>query len=304
MVRGLVVISFRYHLVTIVAVFLALGLGVLAGTTVIDQQLVQGLKDQIERSNGDEVRLTHELQIAQGKAQRQGQLLEELLARDLTERLVGNKVVVLTADGTESAMIDRTRTALQSAGAQVSGVFSLSKRIFAPTARKQLEETVPGAGADVGHAVATTLVRRLVDGPPGGADPLFGLLSDGFIVPQGSTAVRQDDLAAIGGPSQVVVVVGGPSDVQAVEAVLVPMTVGLVDGGLTVAAGESSSATDPLVRALRSDPAVQGHIVTVDDLDEPSGEYALILGLQQLLAGRSGGEFGFKDGSTALFPTG
>ena len=36
-------ISFRYHLVTIVAVFLALGLGVLAGTTVLDQALVDRL---------------------------------------------------------------------------------------------------------------------------------------------------------------------------------------------------------------------------------------------------------------------
>src|SRR5438876_572478 len=42
--EGAVLISFRYHVVTIVAVFLALGLGVLAGTTVLDQGLVKNLK--------------------------------------------------------------------------------------------------------------------------------------------------------------------------------------------------------------------------------------------------------------------
>src|SRR5207247_996737 len=40
------VISFRYLVVTIVSIFLALGLGVLAGTTVVDQGLVKDLRNR------------------------------------------------------------------------------------------------------------------------------------------------------------------------------------------------------------------------------------------------------------------
>ena len=46
-------ISFRYHLVSIVAVFLALGLGILAGTTVINQQVVKGLKSRTKAAERD-----------------------------------------------------------------------------------------------------------------------------------------------------------------------------------------------------------------------------------------------------------
>src|SRR6266498_1155572 len=37
-------INLRYHIVSLTAVFLALGLGILAGTTVIDQKVVSGLR--------------------------------------------------------------------------------------------------------------------------------------------------------------------------------------------------------------------------------------------------------------------
>ncbi|HYH28079.1 MAG TPA: copper transporter, partial [Actinomycetota bacterium] len=42
-------ISFRFHLVSLVAVFLALGLGILAGTTVLDRQIVSQLERQTDR---------------------------------------------------------------------------------------------------------------------------------------------------------------------------------------------------------------------------------------------------------------
>ena len=40
-------IDFRYHLVSIVAVFLALGLGILMGTAVLNDALVKSLRDDI-----------------------------------------------------------------------------------------------------------------------------------------------------------------------------------------------------------------------------------------------------------------
>ena len=46
-------ISFRYFLITIVAIFLALGLGVLAGSTVLEQSLVDGLQAQTDRLQAD-----------------------------------------------------------------------------------------------------------------------------------------------------------------------------------------------------------------------------------------------------------
>ena len=40
-------VNFRFHIISLVAVFLALGIGVLMGSTVIDQATVKGLKNNL-----------------------------------------------------------------------------------------------------------------------------------------------------------------------------------------------------------------------------------------------------------------
>ncbi|HET7720262.1 MAG TPA: copper transporter, partial [Acidimicrobiales bacterium] len=48
-------INLRYHIVSLVAVFLALGLGIVMGTTVIDRVTVDALNDRldtVQRSQG------------------------------------------------------------------------------------------------------------------------------------------------------------------------------------------------------------------------------------------------------------
>ena len=41
-------INFRFHLVSLIAVFLALALGVVMGSTVIDRAVVNGLENRIK----------------------------------------------------------------------------------------------------------------------------------------------------------------------------------------------------------------------------------------------------------------
>jgi len=49
----LTMINFRFHLVSLIAVFLALGLGILVGSTVVDQVIV----DRLDRSGAGEGRV-------------------------------------------------------------------------------------------------------------------------------------------------------------------------------------------------------------------------------------------------------
>ena len=42
-------INFRFHIASLIAVFLALALGVVMGSTVIDRAIVEGLHDRIDR---------------------------------------------------------------------------------------------------------------------------------------------------------------------------------------------------------------------------------------------------------------
>ncbi|MEX2421373.1 MAG: copper transporter, partial [Actinomycetota bacterium] len=80
-------ISFRYHIVTIVAVFLALGLGVLAGTTVIDQQIVDGLRAQIVQANRQVGELQADVDALSGAHDRADSFI-----RDSTDPLIANRL--------------------------------------------------------------------------------------------------------------------------------------------------------------------------------------------------------------------
>ena len=148
--------------------------------------------------------------------------------------------------------------------------------------------------------MATTLVRRLADGPDAQGDTLEELLSGGFLVPSG--AEGPGDLAAVGGSDQVIVLVGGESADPGVADVLVPMARGLSGQGFNVAAAEQAATERGFVRTLRDGPASETPMVTVDNVDEPAGVYALVLGLEQLLGEQRAGDFGYKPGATALIP--
>jgi hypothetical protein len=68
-------INFRYHLVSLVAVFLALSIGIIMGSTVIDRAIVDGLQNQIDRADQnsrdrktENDRLTSDLKAQQSQA--------------------------------------------------------------------------------------------------------------------------------------------------------------------------------------------------------------------------------------------
>jgi hypothetical protein len=298
------VISFRYHLVTIVAIFLALGLGLLAGTTVINRALVSRLRTQTNNAQ-------QQATTAEAKSTELQKQVDELVPYIMADKLPGANVVLVTYDGTDGGTLDRAESSLKAAGANVVGVLPMTSRLALtdPDAVKALAKIL-GAPGDtpataLQHELAVDLARRLSVVPPkpgGDGDLLAQLVSQGFI--------RKGDLSpatlrAIGQPGDAVVAVtGGASKLDLKpQALMVPLVEQLTTR-VPVAAGESMHSADPFVPLLRDDGNLDGHeIVTVDDLDRPIGGAALVLGLDQLLnaPASGGGNYGV-DGSS-LIPT-
>ena len=54
-------INFRFHIASLVAVFLALALGVVMGSTVVDRAIVESLRTQIDDVRGERLRVTPHL---------------------------------------------------------------------------------------------------------------------------------------------------------------------------------------------------------------------------------------------------
>ncbi|MDP9295490.1 MAG: copper transporter [Actinomycetota bacterium] len=296
-------ISFRYHLVTIVAVFLALGLGLLAGTTVIKPGLVQVLQKR-----------TREAELRAQNAQQQVTDLQsqvsELIPFVVSGRLPATDVVIVTYEGSDGAMLSEAQSSLHAAGANVLAVLPVTSRVASTEVgtRQSLAKIVHAqsiATAPLQRDTAVAIARRLTTRPgdlAAGTDLLGQLVSGGFIR---KGDISSATLRTIGAPNQVVVALTGSSTKLPLppQSFMVPLVEQLV-GKRPVAAGQTTNTADPFVPLLRSDTAVPaGEIVTIDDLEQPIGGAALVLGLDQLLASPAdgGGSYGV-DGSS-LIPT-
>ncbi|HZD79566.1 MAG TPA: copper transporter [Actinomycetota bacterium] len=307
-------ISFRYHLITIVAIFLALGLGLLAGTTVVDQSLVSNLRNTTEilRSDLRDQRAEAARYQAQVGAAQEASNILPVLDPGL---LAGVPVVLVAGPELDGAVLSITRDALDEARANLLGVLSLTDRMAAidETSRRALAKIL-GAPADTTPEVlqrmtAQTLSQRLTSGlPRRGAQPaqddvLDQLLTENFLT---SPGITKDDVQAIGGRDQVVVVLAGGPTVPVVspDRFLVPLVGDLVARGTSVAAGESTTTSYPFVETLRADgsPADGTRMVTVDDLDLSIGGAALVLGLEHLMFAGQGGNYGVKGSPTDVRP--
>ena len=110
------------------AVFLALGVGVAMGASFVDRATVDSLRGRVDdlaenyRRRGDELDATKaQLNESDGQA---GALAGEA-SEALVDRLTGQPVVIIAADGVPGDVLDATRTSLAAANATPSGLIRL-----------------------------------------------------------------------------------------------------------------------------------------------------------------------------------
>jgi len=297
------VISFRYHLVSIVAVLLALALGVLVGASVLDKGLVEQLKRDTSEWQSLATRYQDQVRILEAGDRA---FTEELLPAYLGGRLAGQRVVIVALEGAPDQVVTAARRALDVAGAEVPGVLIVGTRIVLDEedVRKELADALGTSDdtEDLPGEAARALAARLAGeaSRAGGGDLLGRLVEGGFLCPGGCPGLDQDLLAGLGsrGDSVLVLGAGDGQGGYSSERFAVPLVQDLVARGVAVAAGEGVETDNSLVAMLRSDDGPAGgeatKMVTVDDLDLPVGEVALVLGLAHLKSTGTGGNYGLR----------
>lgn len=124
-------INLRYHIVSITAVFLALGIGVALGSTLIQRGLVDNLNDRLDeqaerldRTDGENAALRADLEEIE-------RLEQQLTVEGVSlydEHLADVPVVIVTAQGVDEALVERTRASLRAADARTLGVLRFTMR--------------------------------------------------------------------------------------------------------------------------------------------------------------------------------
>jgi hypothetical protein len=305
------VISFRFHIVSIVAVFLALAIGIVVGTTLIDRAIVEGLRNRVDEVSDN----LDERQAANDALQAQVDGLEAFAndAAPLTVdgRLAETTTVVITDAGVDRGPIDRTVELLDQSGSDVRGVLTIQAAWLLEDPGRQAElAAVVGLEADAPVAelqarTAELLVADLsspvevVDDGTGALDQITALdLVDYEVVEEVVVnRPRRVSFLIVSGPTSEL----GSSAHTEAFAVAADVT----SGGVVVAEVWEEQEGGPdradSLAAYLGSPTLSGQISTVDDLDLVPGPTVAVLTLVTARAGAVG-HYGVGDSAEAAAP--
>jgi len=315
------VISLRYHIVSLVAVFLALALGIVVGSTVLQEGTVSVLRatsERVRKESDENSRRNVELAKQNGDLQRFGASVLPQLVQD---RLKGRSVVLVDTDKVDSGLRDGVRKVLEDAGAEVDGQITFADDRLAlgadadRTAMARLL-AVDAADPDVlrGELVkklaarlATSTALPQQDGQRA-SDMLTGLQDADFLadlklsrpLAAGTDPFpRQGSIFVLLGPAAAATTALAPN------AFLVPLAdqVSTQTGG-PVAGAEAAAVPKETswILALRDNRAVSRRVSGIDSVDTVHGQLALVQALQGSLQQLPAGQYGTKDGASGLLP--
>lgn len=307
-------ITMRYHLISITAVFLALAVGVVLGSTAISSRLLSGVTDD----NSQLGRQVAELQAEQNgltarlaESDRFASSIGPLAVRGaLAERTV---VVVTTADAKPNDR-DALVELLRGAGATVTGELQLTDSFTDPRKADQLRDLVARlqpagtrlpTGADPGTRAGGLLGALLLLGeednreqatPDEMAAAMSGLATAGFAKP--GEGLRPAQLA--------VVLTGGAVDGDSASdrAALVARFATQLDrsgAGAVLAGSEGSANGTGAVGVVRADTAAASVLSTVDNAGMAAGRVVVVLALREQSEGRAG-RYGVAGNAESVAP--
>ncbi|MGH3149722.1 MAG: copper transporter [Streptosporangiaceae bacterium] len=325
-------IDFRYHLVSIVAVFLALAIGIVLGSTELQGPTYNLLdrttaKLQAELNQVSGQRNTAQAQASVGEAY--AQAVEPVVLRNL---LAGQRLLIVTEPGAQASVVAGiTDAATADAGATVTGQIALQNKFFdtSDTTLDFLNQTnqamaqAAGIQLNTGETyqqqAAEVMAKEILVKSAGSTPDQPGIIQPTGGVPD-STAQTMLGAYANSGflttsgqpylPATLVIVVTpqtAPSDgtADALDSVLIPLATELSTySAATVVVGTSAgSGPGSPIAVLRAN-SVANQVSTVDDTDLVSGQTVAIESLATLLSGGKAGSYGLTaNGATAVAPS-
>lgn len=304
-------ISFRFHLVSIVAVFLALAIGIVVGSTVIDQGIVDSLRDRVDDvSNNldDRERANQALNEQVGDLQ---DFVEDSAQFSVDGRLEDAVAVIVTDRGISRDPVDETTALLEQAGADVRGVLTVQpswdledeeRRVgLAEAIGADEDETVEALQERAASLLITDVASsvEVVDDGTGALDAISELRLVEF--------EERDQVVAEDAEQVVVVVVSGPQSQITTPAHTTPFLEAAVEvAGSVLQAEVHVESEDGPDRAdslapIFGDPDLAAQVATVDDLDLPMGPTTVALALAAAQAGEIG-HYGVGDTADRAAP--
>jgi hypothetical protein len=305
------VINFRYHVVSLTAVFLALAIGLVVGTAALNGPVADSLRDQVSALSKDNGNFRAQANQYREELNRAQDFATEVAPALLNGKLTGRKLVLVGLPGSQD-YVDLVRSMLTVAGATITAKVIVQDKFFDPANNTELldlaeqgsQPTVSAEGLPLNSdgvetssaLLALALQQRT---PEVAADDLTAVLT--AYTKQGYIAV---DKGAVGGAEATVVVAGlPPVDKDAAKKAQSAVTLATwfaKDKPLVVAGNGVGDGN--LVSEIRRDPTLVRTISTVDNGSTTQGQVATALAVAERVVQGKVGQYGLSAGATSLVP--
>ena len=304
-------VDFRYHLVSIIAIFLALAVGIVVGTTALNGPIADNLKGSISSLSANKRQLQGDVQTLRGTIARDDQFTTLMSGALLKNQLLDQRVLVISTPEADPGARDNLLKDLATAGATVVGQVRLRPDLLDPAKSATVDDVVAavlppdvrlpdGTSADRAAAeLATTLVRRTGSTA---TEAQTQRVVGGF---EGADLLRVEGKAVLPTATVVLMLTGAapgskaadqPARTQAALALALAFD---ARAGVVLAGPVSGLDPGGLLGALRDDNTVARRVSTVDSVDTPRGRVATVLALHQQAAAGVGS---YGDGRAAQGP--
>jgi hypothetical protein len=282
------VFDFRYHALSLVAVLVALGIGLLLGVAIGDQELVGGARrDLVKGLRGDLSNARREADGLRAQLSQRRDFEDQAFPALVSGQLAGQRVGLLYLGGSSRDVYDDVRQAVVAAG----GELRFSAGVREP----------PDLGALADRAAGSRYAGLLGDESllrPFAERVGRGLTLGGALAKQERSALFDSFSGNLDGIDAVVVARSGERNVDDQNA----KQIDDIEKGLI--AGMDATAV-PVVGVERSDTK-PSHvtwyrdrgIASVDNVDDVAGRVALVFAL----AGRASGAYGVKGTAEGILP--
>lgn len=311
-------IDFRYHIVSIVSIFLALAVGIVLGAGPLQNEIGSTLQGEIAGLRDDKAQLNTELDASRAEIERRDSYLGAVSTRVLAGALEGRTVAVVVLPGADAAVSEAVVEAVGAAGGRVASTTSVTSdwvstdEDVAATRDRTVTDVATQTAADTQAVnltprdvlLATLLTRSAPAGDSGPDDTtartgLDALAEAGLISLDASDFTRAELVVVAAG-------VAADGD-EAVQEETAQRWIGLLTAldarsrGAVLAADVDNEADGVSVLAtLRDEDGAGASVSSVDDAAGPVGIASVVFALREQDGGSSG-HYGLAPGADAPY---
>ncbi len=311
-------IDFRYHLVSIVAIFLALGIGVLMGSAVLGENLIKDLRNDLKdiRITNEDLRqqtLSLEEQLEDGE-----DFASEVQPLLIAGALSGEQFVIVEFEDTSGDFVDEVQSLIGEAGGEITSVITFLEQaslsdeatvdqlaLLLGSSESDPDQLREELGADVGDLIGKASLGEADEAEP--QEPTaqerleelaVQLEEEGFL----ETQVVEDQ-RLINEGATVLMLAGSDSDPPfRINEFTRSLGSSIAQNDVAVVLAEASSSIWAAVQMIRSDEDAAALVSTVDDAGSEAGGTATILTLQEAIGGIRGRHYGVGSGAESILP--